>query len=64
MIRQPLCQLVPSYSAGRYLQNEAFLLVNLRFDFPSVQDQKHFHCCVTDSFVSVDKRMIANQSKS
>ena len=50
--------------AGCYCQNDLLLFVYGSIDLKSVQDQKSFHCRMTDTFVAVNERMILNQGKA
>ena len=41
-------------------QYDLFLFVDGSIDLKSIQNQKSFHCGMTDTFVAVNERMILN----
>jgi hypothetical protein len=61
MAYKPACQLLFGDGAGGNSQDQPLLLIDSGLDFPPIDDQEHFHRCMADTLIAVNKRVILDQ---
>ena len=61
MRHQPFGERGPSDCSGRNSKNVSLLLINRGIDLIAMKYKRHFHCSMTNSFITVQERMIFNQ---
>ncbi len=64
MLSQPPYQFTTRNLRRRDTQNKLLLLIHASLNFKAVEEKRHFHCGVTDAFVTVHERVILNEQES